>query len=390
MKILLIAPHPFYQERGTPIAVDMLLRVLSDLGHYVDVFTFPEGEDRLYDNTKLYRVRGIGKVKGIRPGFSLKKIYLDLFLLFAVNKACKKNGYDVVHAIEEAGFMAAFLKYRFRIPYIYDMDSLLSAQLTDSRPWLKGARSLFEFFENRIIKKADAVAPMCQDLADEAAQAGASTIVVLKDVSLLKRGDDDIRAKDEELKVLYEVQGLALMYIGNLEPYQGIDMLLGSFVTVQKSAPETHLFIIGGNEKHLKAYRQKIDQLGSQFNIKLNIHLLGPRPVASISYYLEQADILVSPRTQGTNTPMKIYSYMHSGIPIVATNLVTHTQALNSDFAELTHPDQESFAQGLLRLVSDEKLRFDLGKKAREQAEREHSYEGFKSSVDTLYQHFDH
>ena len=31
-RILLLAPHPFYQERGTPIAVDLLLGALSRRG----------------------------------------------------------------------------------------------------------------------------------------------------------------------------------------------------------------------------------------------------------------------------------------------------------------------------------------------------------------------
>jgi hypothetical protein len=48
MNILLLAPHPFYQERGTPIAVDLLLRVLAERGEQVDVLTYHEGEDRAY------------------------------------------------------------------------------------------------------------------------------------------------------------------------------------------------------------------------------------------------------------------------------------------------------------------------------------------------------
>ena len=35
MNILLLAPHPFYQERGTPIAVDLLLHGLGVLGRTV-------------------------------------------------------------------------------------------------------------------------------------------------------------------------------------------------------------------------------------------------------------------------------------------------------------------------------------------------------------------
>ena len=45
--------------------------------------------------------------------------------------------------------------------------------------------------------------------------------------------------------------------------------------------------------------------------------------------------MLVSPRIRGTNTPLKIYSYLRSGKPIVATDLLTHTQVLSPEVARL-------------------------------------------------------
>ncbi len=82
MKILLLAPHPFYQERGTPIAVDLLVKVLSDRGDQVDILTFHEGENREYPNVSVHRINPLLKIKGISPGFSLKKLYCDLILFF--------------------------------------------------------------------------------------------------------------------------------------------------------------------------------------------------------------------------------------------------------------------------------------------------------------------
>ena len=39
MRALVIAPQPFYEERGTLIAIDLLLRALSDRGDQVDLLT---------------------------------------------------------------------------------------------------------------------------------------------------------------------------------------------------------------------------------------------------------------------------------------------------------------------------------------------------------------
>ncbi len=45
MNILMLAPEPFFQPRGTPISVYFRLKALSDLGHSVDLVTYPRGGD---------------------------------------------------------------------------------------------------------------------------------------------------------------------------------------------------------------------------------------------------------------------------------------------------------------------------------------------------------
>jgi glycosyltransferase involved in cell wall biosynthesis len=58
---------------------------------------------------------------------------------------------------------------------------------------------------------------------------------------------------------------------------------------------------------------------------------------------------------------MKIYSYLASGRPVVATRLATHTQLLNDDVALLVDVDPDSMAEGLGRLLSNPELRSTLG-----------------------------
>ena len=45
MQVLVLAPQPFYQDRGTPIAVNMVLQALSERGAHVDLVTYHEGRD---------------------------------------------------------------------------------------------------------------------------------------------------------------------------------------------------------------------------------------------------------------------------------------------------------------------------------------------------------
>ena len=39
MKILMVAPQPFFEPRGTPISVYQRLEALSALGHHIDLLT---------------------------------------------------------------------------------------------------------------------------------------------------------------------------------------------------------------------------------------------------------------------------------------------------------------------------------------------------------------
>lgn len=379
MNILLIAPHPFYQDRGTPIAVDMLLRVLSADGHRIDVCTFPEGETRDYPGVEIYRASPWGRVTGVAPGFSMKKLYTDVFLFFLASRLCRQKDYDVVHAIEEAGFFGLYLRRRYGVPYVYDMDSVLSDQLVESRFWLAPLRRVFESLENRVVSRACVLAPMCQALVDRVDAFRRSRVVVLKDVSLI---EDDAAASEEpeDLHSEFGIDGPMAMYIGNLETYQGIDLMLEAFARALESVDAT-LVIIGGKPADIRKYREQARGLG----IAGRVRLIGPRPVSRLAEYLRQADVLVSPRTRGNNTPMKIYSYLHSGVALLATDLPTHTQVLNEDIAELAAPDPASFGRSLANLLENEALRGEKSRRAVEYARREHSFESFRRSVQTLY-----
>ena len=85
----------------------------------------------------------------------------------------------------------------------------------------------------------------------------------------------------------------------------------------------------------------------------------GQQPAREIPGFVEAADMLVSPRIRGTNTPLKIYSYLRSGRPIVATNLLTHTQVLSPEMARLVAPEPSRSPQAILDLIDrpDERAR---------------------------------
>jgi glycosyltransferase involved in cell wall biosynthesis len=103
----------------------------------------------------------------------------------------------------------------------------------------------------------------------------------------------------------------------------------------------------------------------------------GERPAPEIPAYLLAADVLVSPRSRGTNTPLKIYQYLRSGKAIVATRLLTHTQVLSDQTAILTGVAPHEFADGVLAGLNDRARAAAVGRAARELAETKYSYEAY-------------
>jgi len=101
--------------------------------------------------------------------------------------------------------------------------------------------------------------------------------------------------------------------------------------------------------------------------------------------WMQLSDALVSPRSEGDNTPLKIYSYMKSGRPIVATNRSTHTQVLNDQAAFLAEPEPNSFADAISAALYNKKEALEKSKKARKIVEEKYSYPVFKKKLLTAY-----
>jgi glycosyltransferase involved in cell wall biosynthesis len=377
MRILFLAPHPFYQERGTPIAVKLLLTAISDEGHHVDVVTYHEGERIEIPGVRVHRIPALPFLSGIRPGFSLKKLVCDLLMAFTVWRLVRRNRYDVAHGVEESVFLLRVLSAVVGLPYVYDMDSSMPQQMVDKHPWLRVAARPMAFCERIAVRGALAVVPVCEELATSIAKYGPRKVIVLHDVSLLEQQP----VRSVELRARFGIKGVLLMYVGNLESYQGIDLLLHGFgAAVQSGAADADLVLIGGAEADIRRYRRLCDEL----DIGPRVHWLGPRPIDELAGYLHQADVLVSPRTKGSNTPMKIYSYLHSGKAVLATDLVTHTQVLTLDVAMLAKPCVASFSKALRRLIKDEDLRSRLGRGGHRLIETKYSYRAYREKVRAL------
>lgn len=224
-----------------------------------------------------------------------------------------------------------------------------------------------------------AAVPMCEALAEPARSLCRGETAVIPDVSLSSMNSD--AAEVDDVRQTIGAEGPIVMYVGNLEPYQGIGLLLDSFAVLTNSGSSAHLVIIGGSAERMAQYQRYWDEISGAERV----HFIGPRPVEALAGYLQQADVLVSPRSDGVNTPLKIYSYLDSGRPVVATDLPTHNQVLHSGIAKLAAAEPGAFAKAIDTILGDKDASMKMADEAKDFIAREHSPEAFRRRVHRLY-----
>jgi glycosyltransferase involved in cell wall biosynthesis len=164
-----------------------------------------------------------------------------------------------------------------------------------------------------------------------------------------------------------------VLYTGTFEAYQGLDLLFAAMAVVRRRRPDVRLLLAGGRPDQVQRAQEQARALG----VAEMLIFAGERPAPEIPAFLQAADVLVSPRSRGTNTPLKIYQYLRSGKPIVATRLLTHTQVLNDQTAILTGDTPEAFADGILAAIEDPGRAAACGHEARQLADTKYSYEAY-------------
>jgi glycosyltransferase involved in cell wall biosynthesis len=164
-----------------------------------------------------------------------------------------------------------------------------------------------------------------------------------------------------------------ILYTGTFEAYQGLDLLFESMAHVARVRPDARLLMAGGKPDQVEKARAQAAAAG----IAGVTVFAGERPASEIPAYLLACDVLVSPRSRGTNTPLKIYQYLRSGKPIVATRLLTHTQVLDDTTSILTGASAAEFAEGVLSALANPARAAEVGDNARRLAETKYSYDAY-------------
>jgi len=345
MRVLLIAPQPFFAQRGTPINVRQMVQTLCEAGHEVHLATYPMGEPVSIPGLVIHRALAIPGVRTVPIGFSWRKVALDIALALRVWPLIVGGRFDVVHAVEESVFFALPAARLRGIPVIYDLDSWMSEQLAyGGRVKSPTILKLLRRMERSALHRSSLAITVSASLSEMVRAMNPNVRVAqIEDCPL----EEALRAPDlSRIAMLRDCFGIGqrqvVVYTGNLESYQGIELLLDAFVRVARAQDAAVLVLVGGSPAQVDATRARAAALG----VGERVVLTGQRPAEEMPEWMAMGEVLVSPRLHGGNTPLKLFSYMWSAVPIVATDLPTHTQVLDASAAVLRAPTPDAMASG--------------------------------------------
>ncbi|UCG86404.1 MAG: glycosyltransferase family 4 protein [Gemmatimonadota bacterium] len=384
MHILMVAPQPFFRPRGTPFSVLHRIRALSRLGHTVDLVTYPFGETPEIPGLTIFRSARPLWVRDVAIGPSFAKILLDIPLFALTYRMAGDGDYDLVHTHEEAGILGVRIARSRGIPHLYDMHSSLPQQFSNfgkfNWPPIVAA---FRRSEMYTLDGADGVITICPELNDHVIASGYKGPLALIENTL---DFDEPAFNEEQARELRQGLGLegqkVVLYTGTLESYQGLELLVAAAQRVVHRVPDVKFVLVGGTEEQIAGLRS----LAQQHQVDSSMLFIPAVPPTEVFGYHRIADVLVTTRSKGTNTPLKVYQYLRAGKPVVATDIRSHTQVLNRDCAELVQPAPDAIAEGVVRVLSDTAHGSRLAAQAARLAKEDYSEEAYMMRLDGLLQ----
>lgn len=379
-RVLVVAPQPFYENRGTPIALLHVLRALSELGYQVDMLTLPIGDPVEISGLRLLRTRNPLRIRSVPVGFSMGKLVFDALLYWDLRRELARRRYACVHAVEEAAFYATFLSHRKGVPVIYDMQSSLPEQLAQHRFLRSGIiqRALL-WMERRLLRAADFV--VCSaGLADHVRTTAPG--VDLREWHFPAAPPAASPAEVAALRAEMNIPPAArvVLYSGNFAAYQGTDLLFEAAPAVLAAVPDVYLVFVGASTE--AALTRRVGEgIGAE-----RVRVLPRQPRGRIEAFTQLASILVSPRNHGGNFPLKIFDYLAAGKPIVATDVPAHRAVLDDSLALLVPASADAIAHGLIKMLQDRELAGRLAATAGAYARQHLAWSSFVRSVGEIYE----
>lgn len=183
----------------------------------------------------------------------------------------------------------------------------------------------------------------------------------------------------------FQEDATVVMFVGSFQPWHDWKGLIQAFQLAKAEASGLHLVLVGDGPQLADA-KTLVQSLG----LIDQIVFLGAVAHARVNAILGAADIVAAPYPKDQHdfwgSPMKIFEYMASGRPIVAASVGQLAQLLQNEVTALLYEpgDVQAFANHMIALYKAPAFRNEIGRQAREQAVREHSWDTYIQHLDAI------
>jgi len=384
LRVLMVAACPFPAPQGSQVYVAGLAGALARAGVEVRLLTYPGGVGEAPAGIRHIACRGIGVAPPIRAGPWAGKFLLNRCLGWALRDAIASAPPDLIHAHNiEALRIAAPLACAQRIPLIYGMHGLMERELpTYFRSLLLqwAARRIGRRLDLDAVQQADAFHTLCPSATQALIQRGAKVEAIHESSPGIDLEAFDALAPQMPEDAPGAQNRPLVVYGGNLDGYQDLEILRRAFALLRQAAPLARLVLASHAESG------PYDDVRGRWSKEPEARLVRVHGLAEMKALLLAADILVNPRSTPGGFPVKLLNYMAAGRAIVscrgaAEGLLAHEREA------LLAPDgdAEAFAACLKRLAHDAALRHHLSRAARERVEAEGAWASRANNMIAFY-----
>jgi glycosyltransferase involved in cell wall biosynthesis len=383
LRILMLAPTPYFSDRGCHVRIYEEARALIQRGHEVRIVTYHLGRD--LPDIPTRRIPAVPWYRKLAAGPSWHKPYLDLLLFFTATAEVRRFRPDLIHAhLHEGAFLGIFLKMLFRIPLLFDCQGSLTTEIVDhnfARPGSLPYR-LFRMIEGFVNSRADLILTSSGAAARDLVERwGVPTVKVR---SLMDGVDtEEFRPYEGEMvrKELNLPVGVPVaVFLGVLNRYQGIDILLEVVKTIRDRGVPLHFLIMGFPHEQ---YQQRAIAEG----LSERITFTGRIDYHDAARLLSAGDVALSPKVSLSEANGKLFNYMACGIPVLAFDTPINREILGGAGVYARFGDAADFAARLEELVLQAGLRGELAEKVRDKAVADHSWEARGRELEDACRH---
>jgi glycosyltransferase involved in cell wall biosynthesis len=195
--------------------------------------------------------------------------------------------------------------------------------------------------------------------------------------------------RDEIRETLGWKDHRVVLFVGQLSPRKGLDVLIRASQLVAEESKEVRIVIVGGipsyQEASTRAYVSLLRQYAAALGLDKVVDFFGPVPNSELPRIYSAADIFVLPSFY-EGLPKSMLEAMACGMPCVASDLLGIAGVLTDDVGVRVQPgDARKLADAIILLSRDVALRTYLGRKAREKVVRDLTWDEAARKIQRIY-----